>query len=60
MDREYRYRLAESMIQKAKYLLGQDGDWENYADIEISVSNLERCRSEVEQIIRKCVSNSLK
>lgn len=60
MDREERYRLAESMVQKAKELIADDGDWDNYADVERCVSDLETGRMAVSGLIHKALNGTLK
>lgn len=60
MDRENRYRLAESMVQKAKELIAEDGDWDNYADVERCVSDLETGRIALDGLIHKVLSGTLK
>ena len=60
MDRESRYRLAESMVQKAKELIAEDGDWDNYADVEMCVHDLETGRMAVSGLIHKALTGTLK
>ena len=60
MSRESRYRLAESMVQKAKDLIAEDGDWDNYADVEMCVHDLEMGRMAVSCLIHKALNGTLK
>ena len=59
MDREDRYRLAEAMIQEAKYIISEDGDWDNYADVERCVHDLEIGRMAVSGLVHKLLNDTL-